>query len=98
MKVLGARVIVKEIKKEAQVKGIVVPGRDKEATNAGQVIAVGNGALLDNGNRVPMDVKVGDTVVYTSFSGSPVKVKGETYLILNERDILVVLDEEEVSL
>lgn len=98
MKVLGARVIVKEIKKESKVNGIVVPGREKETTNAGKVIEVGNGALLDNGNRVPMDVNVGDTVIYTSFSGSPVKVKDETYLILNERDILVILEDEEVSL
>lgn len=97
MKVLGARVVIKEIKKEAQVKGIVVPGREKEATNAGVVVEVGNGALLDSGNRVPMDVQVGDTVIYTSFSGSPVKVKGDTYLILNERDILVILEKEEAS-
>lgn len=98
MKVLGARLIVKEFKKESTKNGIIIPGRETESTNTGKVIAVGNGALLDSGERVPMEVKTGDVVVYTSFSGSPVKVKDETFLILNERDILVVLEEEELSL
>lgn len=98
MKVLGARLIVKEMKKEATKNGIIIPGRESESTNTGEVVAVGNGALLDSGERVPMDVAVGDIVVYTSFSGSPVKVKDEIFLILNERDILVVLEKEELSL
>lgn len=94
MKVFGARCIVKEEKKETNKtsSGIIVPGSDKEPTFTGTVISVGQGALLDSGIRVPMDVKVGDRVVYTNFSGTPIINKGETYLVLNERDILAVID------
>lgn len=98
MKVLGARLVVKEMKKDSVKGGIVIPGREQESTNTGTVVAVGNGALLDNGSRVPMDVNVGDVVVYTHFSGTPIQVEKETFLILNERDILVVLDPSEVNL
>lgn len=97
MKVLGARCIVKEIKKEDDktVSGIILPGSDKEPTYNGIVIGVGDGALLDNGVKVPMEVKEGDRVIYTSFSGSPIYVNGETFLVLNERDILCILEEDE---
>ena len=94
MKTLGARCIVKEIKKEDKLKsGIILQGRSKEPTYHGTVISVGNGAMLENGQRVPMEVKVGDEVVYTAFSGSPVVCDGEEYIILNERDILCILNE-----
>lgn len=94
MKVFGARCIVKEEKRETNKtsSGIIVPGSDKEPTFTGKVIAVGQGAMLDTGVRVPMDVKVGDRIVYTNFSGTPIINKGETYLVLNERDILAVID------
>lgn len=94
MKVFGARCLVKEDKKESNKtsSGIIVPGSDKEPTFQGTVIAVGQGALLDNGTRVAMDIKVGDKVIYTNFSGTPIMDKGETYLVLNERDILAVID------
>lgn len=95
MKVFGARCIVEEIKQgETTKSGIVLPGADKEPTYRGIVIAVGDGALLENGTKVPMDVKEGDEIVYTTFSGSPIKdeTSGKTFLILNERDILAVLD------
>lgn len=94
MKVFGARCIVKEQKKENNktTSGIVIPGSEKEPTYQGTVIACGQGAMLDNGTRVPMDIKVGDKVIYTAFSGTPVEDNDETFLILNERDILCVLD------
>lgn len=95
MKVFGARCIVKEDKlSETTKSGIIVPGRDEQQTNRGTVIAVGNGALLENGVRVPMDIKVNDRVVYTAFSGTPIVVDNtkETYIILNERDILAVIE------
>lgn len=92
LKVLGARCVVKEKKNtEETSSGIIVPGREKEPTYVGEVIAVGNGAMLENGERVPMDIKVGDTVVYTTFSGSPIKYHDEELIILNERDILCVI-------
>ena len=96
MKVFGARCIVKKIKKKDELSsGIILQGRSKEPTYHGYVIAVGNGAMLENGTRVPMDIKVGDEVVYTAFSGSPIVNGGEEYIILNERDILAVLNDDE---
>lgn len=96
MKTLGARCIVKEIKKKDELaSGIILQGRSKEPTYHGKVISVGNGALLENGQRVPMEVKVGDEIVYTAFSGSPVVYDGEEYIILNERDILCILNDAE---
>lgn len=99
MRVLGARCIVQEEKlEEATKSGIVIPGRDKVQTNRGKVISVGSGALLENGTKVPMEVKVGDRVIYTSFSGTPI-VTGdknvESFVVLNERDILAILDDSD---
>lgn len=92
--ILGARCLVQEIRQNAETaSGIVIPGREKEQTNKGIVLSVGDGAILEDGTKVPMKVKVGDHVLYSSFSGSPVKVNSDdpdTYLILNERDILCV--------
>lgn len=99
MRVLGARCIVQEEKLEESTKsGIVIPGRDKVQTNRGKVISVGSGALLENGTKVPMEVKVGDRVVYTSFSGTPIVTgdkNAESFVILNERDILAILDDSD---
>ena len=93
VKVLGARLLVKEIKNEEKTNGgIIVPGREKEQTNRGVVLATGEGALLDTGVRMPMQINKGDKVVYASFAGSPIEVDGETLLILNERDVLAVYD------
>lgn len=93
MKVFGARCIVKEEKQSNQTStGIIIQGKEKEPSYKGKVIAVGNGAMLENGTRVPMDINVGDTVLYAAFAGSPVEKDGETFIILNERDILCVLD------
>lgn len=96
VKIIGARVLVKEERdEEVTTSGIIVPGKDKEKTNRGRVIAVGDGALLESGERVPMKVKVGDFVLYSSFSGAPIKEKeddDDTFLILNERDIYCVLE------
>ena len=98
MRLFGARLLVKEIKFEEKKGGIIIPGREEEQTNTGKIVMVGNGALLENGEPRPMDFKVGDTVIYTHFSGSPVKVKNETYLVLNERDVLIALDEDECTI
>lgn len=91
----GARVLVSEkVLSEETSSGIIVPGREKEHTCQGTVIAVGDGAMLENGTLVPVSVNVGDTVMYTAFSGSPIvkaddeEDKNIRYLILNERDIL----------
>lgn len=96
LEILGARCLVKELKLSATTaSGIVIPGQEKEQTNKGIVLAIGTGAILENGTVVPMQVEVGDTIYYSSFSGSPIKDSDqdndETYLILNERDILCKL-------
>lgn len=93
----GARVLVKEEKLSSELSsGIIMPGREKQQTNKGKVLIVGDGAMLENGTKVPVQVKVGETVIYSSFSGSPIKENPDdedTYLILNERDILCVIEE-----
>lgn len=93
-KILGARCLVQEIRQDAETEsGIVIPGREKEQTNKGIVLAIGDGAILEDGTKVPMKVNVGDHVLYSSFSGSPIKVNSDdpdTFIILNERDILCV--------
>jgi chaperonin GroES len=97
IRINGSRVLVKEEKLSAETSsGIVMPGRDKQQTNKGKVLVVGNGAMLENGTKVPVAVSVGDTVIYSSFSGSPIKQNPndeDVYLILNERDILCIIDE-----
>ena len=97
IRINGSRVLVKEEKlSETTSSGIIMPGRDKQQTNRGKVLVVGDGAILENGTKIPVAVKVGETVIYSSFSGSPIKQNAndeDTYLILNERDILCVVEE-----
>jgi chaperonin GroES len=71
--------------------GIVLPDTAKEKPQKGEVMAVGSGRLLDNGQRIPIDLKVGDKVLYSKYAGNEVKLDGEEYLILREGDILGVL-------
>lgn len=96
VRINGARVLVREEKLTDELSsGIIMPGRNKEQTNKGVVIMVGDGAILENGTKIPVQVKVGEKVIYSSFSGSPVKVNNndeDVYLILNERDILCVIE------
>ena len=97
IRINGARVLVKEEKLSSELSsGIIMPGREKQQTNKGKVLVVGDGAMLENGTKIPVAVSVGETVIYSSFSGSPIKENPDdedTYLILNERDILCVLKE-----
>jgi chaperonin GroES len=72
--------------------GIVIPDTAKEKPQEGTVLAVGPGRYDESGNRVPLDVSVGDTVLYSKYGGTEVKYRGEEYLILNARDILAVLE------
>lgn len=91
LQVLGSRVLVKEIKEEKKQK-IIIPNKKEEPSFKGVVISTGKGALLDNGTLMPMNVKEGDTVIYQEYSGTPIKHKDETFIILNERDILAVIN------
>jgi len=93
LKPLGDRVIVKPAKAEEQTKsGLFIPDTAKEKPQRGEVVAVGDGKLKDDGTRVPIDVKVGDTVIYSKYGGSEVKIDDVEYKILDaERDIIAVV-------
>ncbi|WP_211247181.1 co-chaperone GroES [Meiothermus cerbereus] len=89
---LGDRVVVKRIEEEAKTKGgIVLPDTAKEKPQKGKVIAVGSGRVLDNGTKLPLEVKEGDTVVFAKYGGTEIEIDGEEYIILSERDLLAVL-------
>jgi chaperonin GroES len=88
---LEDRVVVKPSEEEeTTASGIVIPDTAKERPQEGEVIAVGPGRF-EEGNRIPMDVKVGDKVIYSKYGGTEVKVEGEEYLILSARDVLAVV-------
>jgi len=72
--------------------GLVIPDTAKEKPQEGTVIAVGPGRIDDKGNRVPIDVNTGDTVIYSKYGGTEVKFGGEEYLILSARDVLAVVE------
>ncbi|MSQ23098.1 MAG: co-chaperone GroES [Chloroflexi bacterium] len=89
---LGDRVVVKPINKEEMTKsGIVLPDTAQEKPQEGEVLAVGPGRVLDNGQRIPMELKQGDRIVYAKYAGTEVKVEEDDLLVLAERDILAVL-------
>ena len=93
LKPLGDRIVVKAAEKEEMTKGgLVLPDTVKENPVEGEVVAVGTGRVLDNGSRQPMEVKVGDRVIYSKYSGTEVKVEEETYLVIGERDVLAVVE------
>ena len=93
LKPLGDRVVLKVQKEEEQsIGGIVIASNAKEKPTTGDVIAVGNGRILDNGQRVEPEVKVGQSVVFDKYAGSEVKYEGEEYLVIRENDIIAVID------
>src|SRR5947207_519913 len=90
---LQDRVIVKRVKEEEKTKGgIIIPDSAKEKPIEGEVIAVGNGKVLEDGTVRKLDVKAGDRVLFGKYSGTEVKIDGEEHLILREDDILGVLE------
>ena len=89
LKPLADRVVVRPIQREMVSKGgIVLPDTAKEEPQEGEVLAVGEGKLTDEGKRLPMDVKVGDIVIYAKYGGMEVKINDEDIIILRESDIL----------
>ncbi|MDX5319039.1 MAG: co-chaperone GroES [Actinomycetes bacterium] len=93
IKPLEDRVVVQTLEAETTTaSGLVIPDTAKEKPQEGQVIAVGPGRIDDNGNRVPLDVAVGDVVIYSKYGGTEVKYRGEEYLILSARDILAIVE------
>ena len=94
LKPLHAHVVVKALADETVTKsGIVIPDTvSKEKPEKGEVVAVGTGRILDNGQSAPMSVKVGDKVMFRKYSPDEIKVDGETYLVIKEQDIMLILE------
>ncbi len=91
---LADRVLVKRIEEEEVKKGgIIIPDTAKEKPQKGEVVAVGPGRLDEKGQRIPMEVKVGDKVLFSKYAGNEVKIDDEEYLIMREDEILAVLEE-----
>ncbi|MCF6095531.1 co-chaperone GroES [Thermovorax subterraneus] len=92
IKPLGDRVVIKVLDKEEKTKGgIVLPDTAKEKPQKGEVIAVGTGEIID-GKKVPLEVKVGDKVIFSKYAGTEVKIDDQEYLILRQSDILAILE------
>ncbi len=88
---LGDHIVVKPAKAKAMtVSGIVLPDTARERPQEGEVVAVGSGQLLENGKRGPMEIEIGDIVIYAKYSGTEVKVEEEEYLIMRECDVLAI--------
>ncbi len=91
---LSDRVLVRPTQREETTKsGIVLPDTAKEKPQRGEVIAVGEGRLNDDGKRQPMDVKAGDVVLFAKYAGTELKMDDDEYLILSEKDILAIVSE-----
>ncbi len=94
LKPLYDRVVVKKIEMEQKTAGgIILPDTAKEESQIGEVVAVGEGRLLDNGEIRPLKVKEGDKVLFSKYAGSEVKIDGEELLVIREEDILAVVEE-----
>jgi chaperonin GroES len=92
VKPLHDRILVKRVEPEEKVKGgIIIPDTAKEKPQEGKVIAVGNGKILENGTKVPLDVKAGDKILFGKYSGTDIKIDGQEYLILREDEVLAIV-------
>ena len=92
LKPLSDRVMVKPLEKEQEKKGgIIIPDTAKEKPQEGEVIAAGPGKRDEQGKIIPMDVKVGDKILYGKYSGTEIKIEDEEYLIMHQEDILGIL-------
>jgi chaperonin GroES len=87
------KVLVKRVEAEEKTKGgIIIPETAKEKPVEGKVVAVGNGRILENGSKVPLDVKVGDHVLFGKYSGNEVKIDGEEHVVLKEEEIYAIIE------
>jgi chaperonin GroES len=90
---LHDRILVERLEEQEVKKGsIIIPDTAKEKPQEAKVIAVGNGKVTDDGTKLPLDVKVGDRILFGKYSGSEVKIDDKEYLILREEDVLAILD------
>jgi chaperonin GroES len=92
IKPLGERVVIKVLEGEEKTKsGILIPDTAKEKPQMGEVMAIGTGKMMENGQRVALEVKVGDKVLFAKYAGTEVKLDGEEYMVLKETDILAIV-------
>lgn len=92
IKPLGDRVVIRVLEQEEKTTGgIFLPDTAKEKPSQGEVMAVGSGKVQENGTRIPLEVSVGDKIIFSKYAGTEVKVEGTEYLIVSERDILAVM-------
>jgi chaperonin GroES len=92
IKPLGDKVVIKPLDQEEKTKsGIVLPDTAKEKPQQGEIIAVGSGRILENGQKIPLEVKVGDKVIFSKYAGTDIKIEEQDYLILSERDIHAII-------
>ena len=90
---LHDRILVKRLEEEAKTKGgIIIPDTAKEKPMEGRVVAVGTGKVGDDGNVTPLDVKKGDRILFSKYSGTEIKLEGDDHLIIREDDVLAVLE------
>ncbi|MFZ3172034.1 MAG: co-chaperone GroES [Carboxydocellales bacterium] len=93
LKPIGERVILKALAgEEKTASGIVLPDTAKEKPVEGEIVAIGSGRVLENGERLALEVKVGDKVIFSKYAGTEIKYEGQDYLILGERDILAIVN------
>ena len=93
IKPLEDRIVIRQVDSEEKTaSGLVIPDTAKEKPQEGEVLAVGPGRVDDNGNRVPVDVKVGDHVIFSRYGGTEVKYDGEELQILSARDVLAIVE------
>lgn len=92
LKPLGDRVVIEPIsKEETTASGIVLPDTAKEKPQEGRVVAVGSGRVADNGERIPLEVKEGDKVIFSKYAGTEVKIDNKELLVMRESDILAII-------
>ena len=92
IKPLDDRIVIQQVEaEETTASGLVLPDTAQAKPQEGKVVAVGPGRIDDNGNRVPMEVAVGDTVIYSKYGGTEVKYGTDEYIILSQRDVLAVV-------
>ena len=92
LKPLGDRIVIELIEAEEKTSsGIVLPDSAKEKPQEGKVVAAGTGRVLENGQRIDLEVKEGDRIIFSKYSGTEVKYEGNEYLILRESDILAII-------
>lgn len=93
LKPLADRIVVEPMEAEEKtVAGIVIPDTAKEKPQQGKVVAIGSGKVANNGERIPVSVKVGETVLFARYAGTEIKIQGKKYLVMNESEVLAVVE------